>query len=230
MKKLLTLAALAGMLAVQQASALTVNVNRTPGYATQPGGEFTVTSTAPDAAFNAILANFAPVAIVNGGFQTFCLSLSTELLGNPQAGTLTPSGVAAGTADLFSAFGHGTLAGYVYAPPGAGRQAAAAQLQAAIWYLQGFTQAQINASFGSSIFDASTSVYVAKAVTNLGSLANAEAANNGGFGVDALTLTHDGVVSQPLLALVSVPDGGSTVMLLGFALSGIGLISRRIRA
>jgi hypothetical protein len=228
MKKLLTLAALAGMLAVQQASALTVNVNRTPGYATQPGGEFTVTSTAPDAAFNAILANFAPVAIVNGGFQTFCLSLSTELLGNPQNGSLTPSGVAAGTADLFSAFGHGTLA-YNYTP-GAGRQAAAAQLQGAIWYLQGFSQAQINASFGSSIFDASTSVYVGKAVSDLGSLANAEAANNGGFGVDALTLTHDGVVSQPLLALVSVPDGGSTVMLLGFALSGIGLISRRIRA
>jgi hypothetical protein len=228
MKKLLTLAALAGMLAVQQASALTVNVNRTPGYATQPGGEFTVTSVAPDAAFNAILANFAPVAIVNGGFQTFCLSLSTELLGNPQNGSLTPSGVAAGTADLFSAFGHGTLA-YNYTP-GAGRQAAAAQLQGAIWYLQGFSQSQINASFGSSIFDASTSVYVGKAVSDLGSLANAEAANNGGFGVDALTLTHDGVVSQPLLALVSVPDGGSTVMLLGFALSGIGLISRRIRA
>jgi hypothetical protein len=228
MKRLLTLAAFAGMLAAQPSFALIVDVNRTPGAGVSPGGEFTVTSVAPDPAFNAILAKYAPAATVGGGFQTFCLSLTTELLGNPQVGTLDPSGVAAGTAFLYSGFAGGALSGYNYTF-GASRMNSAVQLQSAIWYLQGFSQSQINSAYGSSVFDPTVDTFVKDAITKFGTLANAEAANNGGFGVDALKLNGPtGAPSQPMLALV--PDGASTIMLLFFALSGLGVVSRKIRA
>lgn len=227
MKKLFILATLTGVLA-SQAMALEVNLSRAPGYFTIPGGEFTVTTVNPDPAFDAIFKNYAPVATLGGGFQTFCLGLTTELLGNPQLGTLSSAGVSKGSALLYFEFGHGALAGYDYVA-GSGRAASAAQLQSAIWYFQGFTQAQINGEFGSPVFDPTTDTFVLAAEAALGGLSGAQAPNAGALGVDAVELTSlTGAISQPMLALV--PDGASTIMLLGFALSGIGVVSRKLRA
>lgn len=218
MKKVLFLAALTGALAVR-AMALEVDVNRNPGYFTTPGGEFTITSVNPsDPAFAAILSHYDASTMVGGGFQTFCLSEDTALLGNPQLATLTPNGVAIGVAWLYQQFVQQTLPLYNYTP-GSGRAASAFALQNAIWTLEGLNNVDPPAGAG----------YVALAVSHFGTLSAAEAAANGAFGVDALNLTSlTGDVSQPMLALV--PDGASTIMLLGFALSGIGLVSRKLRA
>jgi hypothetical protein len=221
MKRLIVLSGLAVLLAAQHCLALTVNESRTPGYYAIPGGEFTITSVSPDPMFDAIYNHYAAVATLNGGFQTFCLSSTTEIQPNPLNATLDSSGVAAGTAWLYAQFGAGTLANYDY---GAGRVGSAWALQNAIWTLQ-----------GNNVYDPSAGAgYVAMAVAQFGSFGAAEAASNGQYGVDALRLTYmpatggQGLVSQPMLALV--PDGGSTLMLLGLALSGLGAIARRVRA
>jgi hypothetical protein len=223
MRKLCLLIALTGLLASYQCFALTVNINREPGYAQVPGGEFNVSldpSDAGDPVFASILSHYDASTTVGGGFETFCLSETTELLGNPQNGTLTPSGVAAGTAWLYSQFVNQSLAGYNYTP-GAGRIASAWALQNAIWELQ-----------GTSVLDPTAAAYYYNlAVTSLG-LANALALT-GGYSVDALDLTYANpnggqIVSQPMLAVV--PDGGATVMLLGLALGSFCFVSRKMRA
>jgi hypothetical protein len=223
MRKLCLLIALTGSLASYQCYALTVDINRVPGYAEVPGGEFTVvldSSDAGDPVYASIISHYDASTIVGGGFETFCLSSTTELLGNPQNATLTSSGVAAGTAWLYSQFVNQTLAGYNYTP-GAGRVTSAWALQNAIWELQ-----------GTSVLDpTAAATYYNLAVTSLG-LANALALT-GGYSVDALDLTYANpnggqIVSQPMLAVV--PDGGATVMLLGLALGSFCFVSRKMRA
>jgi hypothetical protein len=227
MKRILTLTALTGLLAAQQCFALTVVSGRYAGYSTEPGGEFTITSLNPDPAFNAIYNNYASVATLNGGFETFCISTAIDLQGNPQSAILDPNGVSVGAAWLYSQFAHGVLAGYDYTP-GAGRAASAMALQGAIWTLQ---QQTIGGYW--SGFDPSTDPYVLAAIAQFGSLANAEALGVSAYGVDALRLTYTDpngaqITSQPMLALV--PDGGTTMMLLGMGLSAMGLIRRRVIA
>ena len=222
MKKSLLLTVDIGALAAQQVFGLTVNVTRTAGYFTPGGGEFTITSVSPDPDFDHIYQNYAAVATLNGGFQTFCISETTSLQPNPQSAVLDPSGVTVGTAWLYSQFGHGTLPGYDYNPL-ANRAATAWELQNAIWALQGFTPEDAVAA----------QVYLNLVITQFGSLANAELANNGQFGVDALRLSYttvDGasITAQPMLALV--PDGGMTLMLLGMGLGTLGMVARRFRA
>jgi len=223
MRKLCLLIALTGSLASYQCYALTVDINREAGYAEVPGGEFTVNldpSDAGDPVFTSILSHYDASTIVNGGFETFCLSSTTELLGNPQNATLTSSGVAAGTAWLYSQFVDQKLAAYDYTV-GAGRVASAWALQNAIWELQ-----------GNSVLDPTAAAfYYNLAVTTLG-LANAIALT-GGYSVDAVNLTYASpnggqIVSQPMLAVV--PDGGATVMLLGLALGSFCFVSRKMRA
>jgi hypothetical protein len=226
MKRICLLIALTGVMASYQCWALTVNITRDAGvYAQQPGGEFTVTldpSDAGDPVFQSILSHYDASTIVNGGFETFCLSSTTELLGNPQNATLTPNGVTLGTAWLYSQFVNQTLAGYTWAP-GAGRVASAWDLQNAIWELQGTPVYDLAAAAG----------YYNLAVAFFGGAANAELAANGVYNIDAFVLTHNNAdgrpeVSQPML--VAVPDGGATVMLLGLALSGFCFVSRKVRA
>jgi len=201
-----------------------VNISRDPNYSQVPGGEFTVTldpSDAGDPVFQSILNHYDASTMVNGGFETFCLSSAIGVLGNPQNATLTPNGVAVGTAWLYSQFVNQTLA-YNYTP-GAGRIASAWALQNAIWELQGTLVFDYTAALG----------YYTQAVTFFGSAANAELAANGAYNVDAMDLTATNPnggreTSQPML--VSVPDGGATVMLLGLALGGFCLVSRKLRA
>lgn len=222
MKKVFCLLALGGILAAQQAFAIPVKDSRTAGYFTSPGGEFTIkldasATPADAAAFNAIYQNYASVATLSGGFQTFCIESTVHVGGNPKDATLDPNGVAVGTAWLYEQFGRGVLAGYDYTP-GAGRAASAWELQNAIWALQ-----------GSYVYDAGAATgYLNAAIAQFGSLANAQVQNTT-YRVDALRMTTTDatgqqVVRQPMLALV--PDGATTMMLLGMSMLGIGYTRR----
>lgn len=237
MKKVFLLALMTGTLAAYQCLALNVNVNRYNGYfgavaGEYEGGEFTISgATSADTSsplFQQIISHYDSSTIVNGGFESFCLSINTELLPNPQGATVTPSGVAEGVAWLYSQFVNQTLAGYDYTPGGAaaaggtgtGRANSAFKLQNAIWALE-----------GESGYDAGAAAYyVGLATTHFGSLTAAEAAANGDFGVDKMLLTYPSggqTYSQPMLAMV--PDGGTTIILLGMALSGIGFFAQKFR-
>jgi hypothetical protein len=225
MKKTLSLVAVVGLLVAQECLAFMVNVDRNVGYYTLPGGEFTVTAAnPPEPQFDAILKNYAAAATLNGGFETFCLSETTALQNNPQDASLTPNGVTKGTAYLYQLFGEGALGGYDYAGVGAGREASAFALQNVIWTLQGFVPYDTSGMYATWLSAAET--YAG------GTLADAQAPNNGQLPVDQLLLTYTPVtggqvVSQPMLALV--PDGGTTLMLLGMALGSFSVVARRFR-
>ena len=232
MKKLCMFSALVGITMAFQCSALTVDVTRVDGYYTYPGGEFNIASVDPsDPQFLQILGHYAPSAIVNGpngvGFETFCNSGNTGLQGNPQNASLIPNNVSLGGAWLYSQFASGILAGYDYNPSGAGgifssRADAAYALQNALWSLNGTGDDDLN-----------TGAYGYDYFMNLafGMFGNSETnAANGAYGVEELYLTYTSpnggqTVAQPMLAFV--PDGGSTVILLGMALTGIGVFTRR---
>jgi len=215
-KKLIILAALAEFLVAQQCLAIVINVSRTGGYYSDGGGEFTVTDP-PDPIFDSIFNNYAGVATLGGGFQTFCISTSIHLKSNPLDATLDPTGIAVGTAWLYGEFAMGTLAGYNYTDTsGGGRAHSADQLQNAIWELQG-------QSFDSSL----AAFYVGLAVSHFGSLADAMVTAPGG--VDALRMVSLGTDSQPMLAFVGVPDGGATLLLLGLGLTSLGAFKWRFR-
>lgn len=228
MKKLCTIAALVGVLTALSASAMTVNQSRVPGYFTLPGGEFTITSVTPDPAFDNLYKNYASAATLNGGFQTFCINTSINVKNSPLDAMVGSGAVSLGAGFLYSQFAHGTLAGYDYTP-GSGRAASAWALQNAIWALQ-----------KQNVFDQTAANTFLSSVQFSSVFANLAAAQLGGgevYGVRQLlmdkvtvgTAGANGTVitpSQPMLVLV--PDGGMTLMLLGFALSGLGLISRKI--
>jgi hypothetical protein len=219
MKKLVVLAALVGFIGVQLCPAMPVNVARVAGYYSDGGGEFTITDP-PDPVFDAIYDNYAAVATFGGGFQTFCISRTIGVKGNPLDATLDPSGVAVGTAWLYAQFARGTLDSYNYADTtDGGRALSAYQLQNAIWELQ-----------GQSFNPALAAFYVGMAVAEFETLENAMVFAPGE--VDALRMTSNATASQPMLALVGfgVPDGGATLMLLGLGLSSLGAFTRRFCA
>ena len=153
----------------------------------------------------------------NGGFETFCVEAneyfnpgSTYYYGISQGainGGISggnPDPLSRGTAWLYLNFAQGTLAGYNYALGPSGNASAAA-LQATIWWLEG-EGANPNNAFS----------------TLVTSLPNYMADNNGYYGVGVLNLWSDinhTQVAQDQLMLV--PDGGSTVMLLGLGLLGL---------
>ena len=173
----------------------------------------------------------AGLTSINGGIETFCIQLDVGLQANPLDATWTPGGVAGGTSYLYRQFVDGTLTGYAYSPtlPGGSGNSARAQsaltLQMAIWNLQGFTWAQIEGEEGTAA--SAAQIAAAKAYVILG------LANPGNYNVDALVLTGTSsatglaVPSQDML--IAVPDGGSAVMLLGIAMGGLVMVSRKLR-
>lgn len=225
MKKLCTIAALVGVLTALSASAMEVNVTRTAGYFTLPGGEFTITST--DSSFGDILTRYSAGTIVNGGFQTFCINTGISIKGNPLDATIGSDGVSLGAGYLYSQFAKGSLAGYSYTP-GVDRAVSAWALQNAIWALQKqhvfdqtaantfLTSGQFTAAMGNlNPYDVGGEVYGVRQLLM-------DKITVGTTGANGTVITP----SQPMLVLV--PDGGMTLMLLGFALSGLGLISRKV--
>lgn len=232
MKKLCMLAALVGVCTALQASAMTVNATRIAGYYYGNGGEINLTSA--DAGFNAIVAGYdAKAKGPQGGLETFCIDMSTGLQNNPLNAAIVHSGVSSGVGYLYSQFAQGILTDYNYAP-GVGRATSAWQLQNAIWALQGQTPVDAAAA----AFFLTKSWFIGAT----GEFADLTAAEKilgvtSPYDVDKLDMWIGSKAtgarwwpSQPMLVWNphSVPDGGMTLMLLGFALGGLGLISRKI--
>jgi VPDSG-CTERM motif len=206
MKKLLLTTLAISMIALVKVGATSVTVSYVSGYYAYPGGEFNVSPV--------IGQGYSSDVLVNGGYETFCISESQKVNPYPPNNVYTATIGAAAQYDvayLYSQFAKGTLASYDYTP-GAGREASAWALQNAIWYFMGFTSNN-EGTLGAT--------YVALAALNAKSTID--------YGVNALDLTSaKGTAAQPQLEM-QVPDGGTTVMLLGLAIAGCGLVSRKLR-
>ena len=191
--------------------------------------------------FNAFSADFAPATmgynpaktIYNGGFETFCVegneffspgsSYNYGISQGAIHGGISggdPDPISRATAWLYLKFATGTLAGYNYTP-GSGGDASAGDLQAAIWFLEG--EGGANNQFSQL------------AATTLGG--NYLLDNNGFYGVGVLNLwdgngnpAQDQLVLTPGPNTHGLPDGGTTIMLLGGALSVLGMARRYLKS
>ena len=234
MKKLLITTIVAAVAAFQ-VSAITVTVDRVPGYflAGSGAGEFNV-SPITGTGYGA--SDMYNNTLGGAGFGTFCVNENAsmgQILPGTYDATIIPSGIdptsgspiTKGTAWLFSQFATGAMTDYQYNTLGVlvgQRGNDAFLLQTAIWMLEGtYTLNTANK-------------YIVDVTTQFGTLAGAEADNAaGGYSVGVLGLTYvDGngntVAAQPMLTLL--PDGGSALLLLGMGLSGLALVSRKVRA
>jgi hypothetical protein len=206
-------------------------------YASGVGGEFTFTVLS-----GLDISHYAMGTTSNvsnpPSFQTFCLeeneyiqqgytynfgALSDSAMQGGVGGP-SPDPISIGTAWLYSQFAQGTLAGYNY---GADRTTSAGLLQNAIWWLENEGGGAPNS-------------FVAAAETALGltDITVKLDAGTNNYGVYALNLQNvdgegcaDGNYPGPNCQsqLVYVPDGGTTLMLLGGALMGLGALRRKFR-
>ena len=189
--------------------------------------------------FNASSPNFVPATMgykakttYNGGVETFCLETNEyfnpgstynyaisqgAIHGGVSGGD--PDLISRGTAWLYLNFAHGTLAGYNYSIGVLG-DASAGALQSTIWWLEG-EGANPNNAFSTLVTH---------------NVANYTADNNGFYGVGVLNLWDaNGNPAQDQLILsrggqFNAPDGGTTVMLLGTALSVLGMARRYLKS
>lgn len=210
-------------------------------YQTGQGGEFTANDISPDgwlnlSGYSAQTKNLEPGIT---SFQTFCIEINEYLypygatydvvvsggavhggVGGPD-----PDPLSRGTAFLYSQFAQGALTGYNY---GAGRGASAAALQEAIWWLE---EEITSYTVGNS--------FIGLVTTQFGSDAGRLNSSAGQYGVYALNLTGFGggapsgvgqdqlYYHDPGITTTAVPDGGTTLALLGIALCGMVIVSRR---
>ena len=209
-------------------------------YQSGVGGEFTLNDINADGWLD--LSGYVAGKTSNFGgitsFQTFCIEktefiqayntiydakLNTRALYGSEGPTGDP--ISKGTGWLYSQFAQGVLSGYAYSGTEAAREASAGLLQKAIWWLE-----------GEEVFNAGN-IYMAAVVANFGgSQANAQADGGAIYGVSALNLWLPGTDptiaanrGQDQLFYKPVPDGGTTVALLGMALCGMAIASRRFR-
>ena len=224
MRKILLASLVIGFLAVQAVVADTISMGGYGPYHTGRGGEFTFVT---DSTSSWILGNgyvddnTKNVAGYANTFQTFCVEsgeyiyqYTTYTFGVSQGSLNTGEALTQGAAYLYHQFQIGQLTGYDYTRnQNNGNETQ--QLQDAIWYFMG-VGVDPNNQF-----------------SILGSLNGGFAVNDLGNGslayqVAVLNLWNpDKSAAQDML--VCVPDGGFTLALLGMALGGIGLVSRRIR-
>ncbi len=220
MKKIIAIGIAAAFLSGMCASAINVTVTSIAGY----GNEFNVNPV--------IGTGYAPSVIVNGGFETFCYDERPGItIPGTYNATVNTSGIdflglqmTAGAAWLYQQFASGTLAGYNYTPgggPGTGRIGSSFDLQIALWNMQN--------QYGPAAGTLANS-FTALAVAHFGSLAATLAATTGGaFNVGILEMKDaTGKNVQPMYTLL--PDGGTTLMLMGIGFSGLALVSRKLRA
>ena len=226
MRKLLLTTVLTGFMGASVALAIpasgTITVN-TGTFEYSNGGEFTAT-----------VAGYP-------SFQTFCIEIQHEfslggtynyILGQDTHGA-PPSTASAvlnlGTAWLYSEFGHGGIV--------ISSTAEAGEFQAALWYFQG-QGANSNGDFGSPTQTWNNGLptalspigqgdtYTDEAIAALTGMGlNASDPSKGMFSVSIIESSNaDGSPAQDWLF---VPDGGTTVILLGIGLVGLVLVSRR---
>ena len=184
------------------------------------GGEFRAVTSSPE-----LLNGYAPVAIVNGGFETFCIQASVTF--NPgvtYSFTLSDTdsqgrALTQGAAFLYDAFAHGTLAGYDY-NNAVNRRVNAGMLQSAFWMLQGNQNGGgtfPNGGIGNPFYDL--------AFANLGG--NIGAANNGLYNVQIIQMWDQaGNTHQNQLVLAPeqhVPEAGLTLVMLAMGLTGLAV-------
>ena len=206
-------------------------------YQTGQGGEFTLNALSPSG-----LDTSGYAAGVTGGiglpgtFQTFCIegneyiagydtiynaSLDTYAEAGGQTGaTAGKDPVSVGTGWLYSQFAQGILAGYNYdgdtdAQIDA-RRFSAGLLQDALWWLEGEMGLDYDAS----------NIFMAAVVGLFGQI-GARADGAATYGVYALNIWTAGGVKAQTQLFYSVPDGGTTLMLLGGALVGLGALRRK---
>lgn len=222
--KIASLAALAALVSAPSVLGVQVGIDRVTGYYAGNGGEFTITGLST--------WDYAPVARATGfygeGFQSFCMELD-ESLSIPNLYTATindrtiaggaentgPDPVSLGTAYLYSQFAQGVLSGYNYTVP---RSTSAGQLQQAIWALENEI---------AWITDGSNP-FINSVLTEFGTETGAKADANGAYNVYVLNITSGNGLRQDQL-WYHVPDGGSTLALLGFGLLGVSAYGRKSR-
>lgn len=191
------------------------------------GGETTAVSTP------SFLLNYAPPAILSGGFETFCVEVAVDVnAGTPYSFSLSQTtsegnAVSLGAAYLYHLFGTGQLGtagspAYNYANIGGTRISDAESMQTALWVLMG----QPN-YFGQSL---ATDPYYQYAIDTFG--ANVLNPSDGAYGVDVMQLWDLNEIGSPApygyqAQLVLVPDGGSPVLLLGAGFGLLALVARR---
>lgn len=207
------------------------------------GGEFVVKSdgTAASTAFvNATTAFYSPLAIYQGGFETFCLEYNEHFSpgsdyeyqvssGAIKGGMTVSDPISVGTAYLYGLFAQGSLAGYNY-----NSSTSAGNLQNTIWFLEGEQK-----GLPSGPFIANPGTFDSLLIAEFGSLAVAQmdSANSTSFGL--VTAASFGVAAlnlgggptwpnQDQLVYRGVPDGGITLMFLGVAMGGLALLRRRL--
>ena len=236
------LSTLAALALVSTAGADTVVLTQVGGYAgSTGGGEFNaVLNPTPSSLIDLSGYNQSKgTSFADGSFETFCIESQVEFYPGATYNVTTDTqvlpetqGVDAHTAWLYAEFASGSLAGYEYTP-GNSRSASADVLQYAIWYFQGESQPYTN---GPLQVDPATNAFILAA--NAAFSADANLADQIGANVRALVLTDgNGNFAQDQLIIVphaqpqqTVPDGGSTVALLGMSLGCIGALSKKKKA
>jgi hypothetical protein len=204
-------------------------------YQSGLGGEFTLnplTGWLSLAAYGSSTQNVG----VSGTFQTFCIEGNETISGysatynaalsqNAMYGSQPTTGdpISVGTGWLYSQFAQGTLAGYNFGGTTAQRQASAGLLQNAIWWLEGEEGITYN----------SANPFMFAVVQQFQTPAAAMADGGWNYGVYALNLWAVGGTLETSRVqdqlFYQVPDGGTTLMLLGGALVGIGALRRKFR-
>lgn len=215
MKKVVLACAIAGAMSVSSAFALT-SVKFSDGPGNTGGGEF-----------QADVGNDGSI-----DFITFCLEYNEHIayntvyyfgvseaakyqgLSEGSPGSVDP--ISKATAWLYLQALNGGL-GYTHT------EADANLMQRAIWYFEG-------ESGGNGQTDLNNSYVAAAIAANGGTLAAAQADNAGFYGVGVMNLwaNEDGTGARQD-QLIRVPDGGTTLVFLGMAMTGLAAANRRFR-
>lgn len=209
-----------------------LKITRENGYFGGSGGEFSVvglgSAQLPGSGY---VPGENGTSLSAGSFQTFCVeyqvhvspgsdywySISDEVQFANDHGL---GYVALGTDWLYDQFARGILSGYEY-EKGTDRAASAIALQNAIWFIQG------------QIADAGTGagfVVIAEGAVGASEL---NSQSNGMYGTRALNLWSQDNPTRPYdvqTQLIRVPDGGTTVALLGIAICSLAFVARRRKA
>jgi hypothetical protein len=232
--RFISIGTLAGMLAVTSVLATpTITITQTAGASSGGGGQFTVTVGSTPIYYTPF-SSTVPVAAANSVFQTFCLETTYNVNNGSSYAAVVANNIAqnsgedlsVGAAWLYANFLAGTLSGYVANSTDAGI------LQQTIWWTMGEASEPSNHTYvndlaAAGITSPATAITGSYYSTTIGSTI---------YDVAALQLGVNNANQDQLIAWsqasgntpAPVPDGGTTVSLLGMALAGLGFVARRM--